>query len=61
MHEQYAGVDTMYAVVKNDYSEQAIENARMAGLEVSSVRANDLYVYLTSRSKGGIDDVFSGS
>lgn len=60
-YEQYAGVDTMYAVVKNDYTEKEFEKARMAGLEISSVRSNDLCVYLTNKSRGGIDDVFSGS
>ncbi|MFB6467306.1 ATP-binding cassette domain-containing protein [Cytobacillus sp. Hz8] len=59
IYSQYLGIDTMYGVVKNEYSEELLEKARMSGLEVSPVRSSDLCVYLMSETKGGIDDVFN--
>ena len=48
------GVNTSYAVVKKEY----LKEARQAGLEISPVRLSDLFVYLTTESNRGIDDVF---
>jgi len=50
------GEDNSYVVVKNDFF--PLEQAKKLGLEVSSVVPSDLCVYLTSQTKGGIDDVF---
>lgn len=61
LYKSFAGADTMYAVVKNDYADSDLEKARLAGLEISPVRSNDLCVYLTNKTKGGIDDVFSSN
>lgn len=61
LHKQYIGADTIYAVVKNDFQEEDLEQARRSGLEISSVRSSDLFVYLTKPAKGGIDDVFGGN
>lgn len=55
------GVNTMYAVVKNDLNENELSQIRLKGLEISPVQASDLCVYLTNESKGGIDDVFNES
>lgn len=52
-------LDQVYAVVRNDFSDQERHSARAAGLDVSPVSASDLCVYLTSKTKGGIDDVFN--
>lgn len=52
------GSSMTYAVVKNDLSAQERESLKRFGLTVSSVSATDLCVYLTTESKGGIDDVF---
>ena len=59
LYKNHIGMDTMYAVVKNDYSEQALLQAKADGLEISPVRSSDLCVYLTGETKGGIDDVFN--
>jgi ABC-2 type transport system ATP-binding protein len=56
IYENRIGADTMYAVVKDNFSTLAMEKA---GIELSPVRASDLCVYLTNDSKGGIDDVFN--
>lgn len=59
IYENRMGIDTMYAVVKNDFSELTLEKVSFAGLEITPVRASDLCVYLTNDAKGGIDDVFN--
>lgn len=59
LYKNNIGKDTMYAVVRNDYSEQALNQAKAEGIEISSVRSSDLCVYLTEETKGGIDDVFN--
>jgi ABC-2 type transport system ATP-binding protein len=56
IYENRIGADTMYAVVKDNFSTLAMEKA---GIELSPVRASELCVYLTNDSKGGIDDVFN--
>ncbi|WP_226038045.1 ABC transporter ATP-binding protein [Aquibacillus saliphilus] len=47
-----------YVVVRNDLSEAELESAKRKGLEISPVAADDLCIYLTGDTKGGIDDVF---
>ena len=47
-----------YVVVKNELSEIELQHARSSGLEITTVTSSDLCVYLTSKTKGGIDDVF---
>ncbi|MBM7599639.1 ABC-2 type transport system ATP-binding protein [Virgibacillus halotolerans] len=47
---------TTYVVVKNDYF--PLEQAKRLGIKISPVPASDLCVYLTNKTKGGIDDVF---
>lgn len=59
--KNYMGVNTMYAVVKNDFTESSLNKLRADGWDISPVRASDLCVYLTDESKGGIDDVFNES
>lgn len=58
VYENHIGKDSVYAVVKNTFTDTELAKASMAGVEVSSVRASDLCVYLTNETKGGIDDVF---
>lgn len=59
IHEETAGSNFRSAVVKNTLSETELQNAKMAGLEIVPVNADDLCVYLTAKVKGGIDDVFN--
>jgi ABC-2 type transport system ATP-binding protein len=58
IHTKDIGLGRTYIVVKNNLSEKEINAARLAGLEVSSVPTSDLCVYLTGKTRGGIDDVF---
>lgn len=58
-HQETLGKDSCFKVVKNDFSQIELQHAKKAGIEVLSVSAEDIYIYLTSGSKGGIDDVFN--
>lgn len=58
--EQF-GRDKIFVALRNSFNGVLLQEAVEAGLEVLPVSAEDLCVYLTSRSKGGIDDVFSGN
>lgn len=52
------GTDSGYVAVENTFTQDEIEQIRLSGLEVSSVSPSDVCVYVTSKTKGGIDDVF---
>lgn len=60
-HREKFGNDTVYAVVRNDFSEEDRLNAIRLGIEISAVSTDDLCIYLTDQKKGGIDDVISGN
>ena len=57
--EQF-GRDKIFVALHNSFSKATLQEAAEVGLETMPIPAEDLCVYLTSRSKGGIDDVFSG-
>ncbi|QQZ09351.1 ABC transporter ATP-binding protein [Heyndrickxia vini] len=59
LHVQEVGNNSLYAVIKNDFTSFDIDNIRLAGIEITPVTASDVCVYLTSTFKGGIDDVFN--
>lgn len=59
IHVQDMGAGMTYAVTKNDRPQTELDEARALGLELTAVSAEDTCSYLTSQSKGGIDDVFS--
>lgn len=59
IYTKSVGLDQSYVVVRNHFSEVERQNARLAGVELTPVTASDLCVYLTSKTKGGIDDVFN--
>ena len=61
LFENHIGTNAMYAVVKNDFSESELHQVQLDGLEILPVRSSDLCIYLTSETKGGIDDVFNKS
>jgi len=48
-----------YVVVKNELTEIELQHAKGSGLEITNVTSSDICVYLTNKTKGGIDDVFS--
>lgn len=54
--QQAVGIDQTYAVVKR--GGELEKQARLLGLELSPVSVSDLCMYITSKSKGGIDHVF---
>ncbi|MGM7680761.1 ATP-binding cassette domain-containing protein [Cytobacillus sp. Hm23] len=59
--KNHLGMNTIYLVVKNDLSDSSLQQARHRGIEISQVKVSDLCVYLTSETKGGIEDVFDDS
>jgi ABC-2 type transport system ATP-binding protein len=59
LYESQLGIGTRYMVVKNNYSDQALQNMNQDDIEMTPVRASDLCVYLTKDQKGGIDHVFN--
>lgn len=59
LYQNQLGKDTLYIAIENDFSKLELEKAKLLNLEITSIKASDLCVYLTSETKGGIDDVFS--
>jgi ABC-2 type transport system ATP-binding protein len=59
LYTKNSGTDQSYVVVRNDFPESVGKNARLAGLNLTPVSSSDLCVYLTSKTGGGIDDVFN--
>ncbi|MBY6038210.1 ABC transporter ATP-binding protein [Fictibacillus nanhaiensis] len=53
------GNDDSYVVIKNECSSSELEEAREIGMRISQVSTEDICMHLTSKSKGGIDHVFS--
>ena len=45
--------------VENTFTENEIMQMKTDGITVSPVSANEAYIALTNRPKGGIDDVFN--
>ncbi|MEN2465828.1 ABC transporter ATP-binding protein [Ornithinibacillus sp. JPR2-1] len=56
LYKQNIDADNCYAVVRNDFSH---DEMKQLGIGVLPVTPNDLCVYLTNQTKGGIDDVFN--
>ncbi len=50
-----------YVVVRNEFTEAALQSARLSGLEITAVSPHDICVYITKKERGGIDDVFKQS
>ncbi|SHK51948.1 ABC-2 type transport system ATP-binding protein [Clostridium cavendishii DSM 21758] len=59
IHTENITNNNIFVVVKNDFSGDTLQNIKLAGTIVSPVSTDDLCVYLTADSKGGIDDVFN--
>ncbi|WP_347489809.1 ABC transporter ATP-binding protein [Desulfoscipio sp. XC116] len=60
-HRKKLGKDSIYLAIRNQFAEEELQKARLAGVAVSPVGTDDLCVYLTAREKGGIDDVFDSN
>lgn len=48
-----------YTIIENNLSASEKLEIKNQGIEITNVSSSDLYIYLTSTSKGEIDDVFS--
>jgi ABC-2 type transport system ATP-binding protein len=59
IHTEKINGNHLLVVVKNDFTETALQQANVLGVEILQVSADDLCVYLTAKSQGGIDDVFN--
>jgi ABC-2 type transport system ATP-binding protein len=59
LYKKRVGVDSTYTVVKNNLTDSEKEHASYRGVDMTSVAADDLCTYLTSKTTGGIDDVFN--
>jgi ABC-2 type transport system ATP-binding protein len=59
LHKNNIGGSNCYVVIKNELTESTLLKIRQANIEISPVETDDLCVYMTSKSKGGIDDVFN--
>lgn len=58
LHSKSIGPDNTYVVIRKDFSEAEWQTAHAAGVDFSPVTSSDVCVYLTSKTIGGIDDVF---
>lgn len=69
IHQEEFAKDNVYAVIKRninspvvrDFIQEGSGKAKQSGVELMPVSIDDLFIYLTEKSKGGIDDVFKRS
>ncbi|CEG26517.1 ATP-binding cassette domain-containing protein [Bacillus sp. B-jedd] len=59
IHERTLGKNAFQTVVRNNLTVEEVEELRKAGAEIMPVSSSDLFVYLTTAEKGGIDSVFN--
>ncbi|MEC1697908.1 hypothetical protein [Schinkia azotoformans] len=57
--KKQVGVNGSYVIVRNDFSDELLEQAKQRGVQITTVSAEDVCMYVTSKTKGGIDDVFN--
>lgn len=58
IYQEKIGMDELYVVMKND---EKIERMAKMGFRISAVSPEDLVIFMTGSTKGGIDDVFRKS
>ncbi|MBB6447027.1 ATP-binding cassette domain-containing protein [Bacillus benzoevorans] len=60
IYKNNLGVNSIYAVMKNDFLPEELMQAKEKGIDISTVQPSDLCIYLTAsaKSKEGIDHVF---
>lgn len=67
IHQEEFAKDSLFVVIRRDLSSPdsidrlkgGLEKTKQSGVELLPVSINDLCVYLTAKTKGGIDDVFN--
>jgi ABC-2 type transport system ATP-binding protein len=57
-YQKSVGKDHSYIVIRRDAADGILKKSSAAGVETLPVKSDDLCVYLTTRNRGGIDDVF---
>lgn len=58
LHTNQVGIGDVYTVVKDDFSAEEKSQMLVEGLKFSAIAPSDLFVYLTNKNEGEIDDVF---
>jgi ABC-2 type transport system ATP-binding protein len=58
IHREQLGTQS-YIVVRNDFTDSIKKQIQVSEIELSPIATDDLCVYLTRKTKGGIDDVFN--
>ncbi|MDQ2087311.1 ABC transporter ATP-binding protein [Herbivorax sp. ANBcel31] len=58
LHRDNLSKNSTYVVVKNDFENSELDVFSVSNVEISSVSADDLCIYLTGSKEGGIDSVF---
>ncbi|WP_425803461.1 ABC transporter ATP-binding protein [Desulfitobacterium sp. Sab5] len=69
IHQEEFAKDNVYAVIKRNINSPIVRDliqegsgkAKQSGVELMPVSIDNLFIYLTEKSKGGIDDVFKRS
>nr|WP_175614870.1 ABC transporter ATP-binding protein [Piscibacillus halophilus] len=61
IHEKELSESQVYIAVANQLSEKDITCLKQQGVQMTSVEAADLSMFLTNDTRGGIDDVFKSS
>lgn len=61
IHQETFGQDSIYIVKKDTLSPEALYGLKKMGINVSPVPVEELYIHLTAKTRGGIDDVFSNN
>ncbi|HEY8909244.1 MAG TPA: ABC transporter ATP-binding protein [Desulfosporosinus sp.] len=61
IYQEDFAIGSLYVVIRRGLIQQQLEEIRQSGIEVLSVTTDELCVYLTATTKGGIDDVFNRS
>lgn len=59
LYKKRLGLDQLYVVIENNLTDSEIDHTRLKGIDITSVNSDDICTYLTSKTKGGIDDVFN--
>lgn len=59
LHKKAIGQGDVYVAVKNRFSAEELKKIKFAEIEVSSVSASDVCIYVTAKAEGSIDDVFN--
>ncbi|HWQ72706.1 MAG TPA: ABC transporter ATP-binding protein [Desulfitobacteriaceae bacterium] len=57
LHKQEFAKGSLYVVIRKDLMQQHFDQVRQNNIEILPVALDDLCVYLTAKTQGGIDDV----